>query len=82
MLSHKEIASRVRAAFLPFRCAVQIGTFDAKLRFMVFDHRGIVERPKIPLQQAQDRRQLERMLEQVRRRVQAKGYTLSGRQFA
>ena len=77
MLTRKEINQRIRRAFLPFRCRVHIGDWDRELSFRVFDHRTVVDMPKIPLRQAQDKRKLEVLLSEFRQRIEDKGYALS-----
>ncbi|MDX2028265.1 MAG: hypothetical protein SFW62_06490 [Alphaproteobacteria bacterium] len=74
MLARRDILKKVKGAFLPFRCAVQIGDYTSKLRFQVFDHNGIIEISRIPLRQAQNERQLRSTLERIRYRLEDEGY--------
>ncbi len=37
MLSNEDIISRLKKAFLPYRCEVEVWDYDHKLRFKVFD---------------------------------------------
>jgi hypothetical protein len=78
MLTKQEIALKIRGAFLPFRCVIQFWDYSPKLRVKVLSdsRNGILEISKIPLRQAQDARQLEVLLRQVRQRVRDRGYAL------
>jgi hypothetical protein len=76
MLTQKEVVKKVMGAFLPFRCAVQIGDYGSKLRAKIFNHQRVrfVEISKLPLCHMQDERKLGFALEQVRTRLQNEGY--------
>jgi hypothetical protein len=78
MLTAKQIDRRIRGAFLPFRCDVMFESFNARLRFMVFDHNRnqILEISRLPAQQVQDEGYLNSLLSRLRYRVQESGYDL------
>jgi hypothetical protein len=78
MLTLKDIDRRIRGAFLPFRCAVEVGSWDAKMHVQVFDHsrNRILEISRLPVDRARDEGYLNGLLSQLRHRVQESGYTL------
>lgn len=78
MLTLKDIDRQIRGAFLPFRCAVEVGSWNARVRFQVFDHsrNRILEISSLPVDRVKDEGYLNGLLSQLRHRVQESGYTL------
>ena len=69
----------MRNAFPPLRCTAEIRDDEKKLRFRVFDSndKGVIRMENLVLDDVRDEIQLEQILQQVRFRLEAKGFELS-----
>lgn len=78
MRTNDEIKSIVENAFLPLRCGAEIWDHKNNLRFRVFgsNDQGVIDYPKLVLDQVRSDVSLSSILRQVRERVEAKGFAL------
>jgi hypothetical protein len=67
MLTNYDIVRKVKGAFLPMRCAVEVRDQLSQLRLMVLDHNGgVFKMPTVVLNNLRDERELERALRKVK----------------
>jgi len=77
MLTNEEIVARIERAFLPLRCVVEI-RHGLKVRFRGVDARNntILRMKMRPLNEIREETQLAQLLQYVRSRIRARGFTL------
>jgi hypothetical protein len=72
------IKQRVEAAFKPLRCVAEVWDYKEKIAVKVFDKDDsiVIERPNSVLRDLADETRLMDFIEEIRERVQAKGFAL------
>jgi hypothetical protein len=72
------IKQRMEAAFKPLSCVAKVWDYKEKLAVKVFDNDNniVVERPNSVLHDLADETRLMDFVEEIRERVQAKGFAL------
>jgi hypothetical protein len=78
MLTHEEIITSVKNAFLPLPCTAEILDLNSKLQFKVSDFgRTVIRSGEMALRYAEDKELLHAVLKQFRSRIQSKGFVLN-----
>jgi hypothetical protein len=78
VLENEQIRATIAGAFTPLRCVAELWDGAQKIRFKVFDDHGgvIVEMPVLVIRTVRDERLLRELIDDVRQRIQAKGFAL------
>lgn len=73
-----QIKVRLEGAFKPLSCVVEVWDYKQKIRLEVFDHQngGVIKIQEIVLRHLSDVGYLDDVIQHVRARVQARGFTL------